>query len=186
MYWFEVQVYPTYSRAVFVPPFRVLGLITSQIPFYVQTHSRKGATDGPRVDILICLGKSCALWEGMKMTLLFVGPGVEDSMSCVAMDGDAIWCASGLRAIKYLTGKEVCTSVELPLTFLIRHQGLEGNKSSGFRFILPFFLLGPHLTLTEDGTRMLIWGCFRSAILATGYTSLVTACRAVTFYYHSF
>ncbi|KAI6100408.1 hypothetical protein EDD16DRAFT_1534737 [Pisolithus croceorrhizus] len=107
MYWFEVQVYPTYSRAVFVPPFRVLGLITSQIPFYVQTHSRKGATDGPCVDILICLGKSCALWEGMKMTLLFVGPGVEDSMSCVAMDGDAIWCASGLRAVKYLTGKEV-------------------------------------------------------------------------------
>jgi len=54
-------------------PFRALGLITNHIPFVLQTRSYKGATDGPRIHILTCLGRSWALWEGGKMTLLFVG-----------------------------------------------------------------------------------------------------------------
>lgn len=54
-------------------PFRVLGLITNHVPFVLQTRSFKGATDGPRIHILTCLGKAWALWEGGKMTLLFVG-----------------------------------------------------------------------------------------------------------------
>lgn len=54
-------------------PFRCLGLVTNHIPFVIQTRSFKGATDGPRVHILTCLGRSWALWEGGKMTLLFVG-----------------------------------------------------------------------------------------------------------------
>src|SRR4051812_32410299 len=54
-------------------PFRALGLITNHIPFILQTRSYKGATDGPRIHILTCLGRSWALWEGGKMTLLFVG-----------------------------------------------------------------------------------------------------------------
>ena len=54
-------------------PFRALGLVTNHVPFYLQTRSHKGATDGPRIHILTCLGKSWALWEGGKMNLLFVG-----------------------------------------------------------------------------------------------------------------
>ena len=54
-------------------PFRALGLITNHIPFVLQTRSHKGATDGPKIHLLTCLGKSWALWEGGKMTLLFVG-----------------------------------------------------------------------------------------------------------------
>jgi hypothetical protein len=54
-------------------PFRALGLITNHIPFYLQTRSYKDATDGPRIHILTCLGRSWALWEGGKMGLLFVG-----------------------------------------------------------------------------------------------------------------
>ena len=54
-------------------PFRALGLITNHVPFVLQARSHKGATDGPRVHILTCLGKSWAIWEGEKMTLLFVG-----------------------------------------------------------------------------------------------------------------
>lgn len=53
-------------------PFRALGLITNHVPFVLQTRSFKGATDGPRTHILTCLGKSWAMWEGGKMTLLFV------------------------------------------------------------------------------------------------------------------
>lgn len=54
-------------------PFRALGLVTNHVPFYLQTRSHKGATEGPRIHLLTCLGSSWALWEGGKMTLLFVG-----------------------------------------------------------------------------------------------------------------
>lgn len=54
-------------------PFRALGLVTDHVPFVVQTRSFKGSTEGPRLHILTCLGRSWALWEGGKMTLLFVG-----------------------------------------------------------------------------------------------------------------
>lgn len=53
-------------------PFRALGLITNHIPFVLQTRSYKGTSEGPRLHILTSLGKSWALWDGGKMTLLFV------------------------------------------------------------------------------------------------------------------
>ena len=53
-------------------PFRALGLITNHVPFALQLRSYKGATDGPRIHILTCLGRSWALWEGGRMSLLFV------------------------------------------------------------------------------------------------------------------
>jgi U3 small nucleolar RNA-associated protein 21 len=105
-------------------PFRALGLITNHVPFVVQTRSFKGA-NGPRIHLLTCLGRSWALWEGGRMTLLFVskylsytafemlyetpgkGPETADPMSCLHMDGDAVWAASGPHAIKYIRGKEV-------------------------------------------------------------------------------
>ena len=54
-------------------PFRALGLITNEVPFVLQTRSHKGATDGPRLHLVTCLGRSWAMWEGGKMGLLFVG-----------------------------------------------------------------------------------------------------------------
>lgn len=54
-------------------PFRALGLVTNDVAFAVETRSFKGSTEGPRVHVLTCLGKSWALWEGGKMNLLFVG-----------------------------------------------------------------------------------------------------------------
>lgn len=63
-------------------PFRALGLVTNHIPLVLQTRSHKGATDGPRVHILTCLGKAWALWEGGKMGLLFVGACATFITSC--------------------------------------------------------------------------------------------------------
>ena len=54
-------------------PFRALGLITNHVPFVLQTRSYKGATDGPTLHLLTCLGRSWAMWEGGRMTLQFVG-----------------------------------------------------------------------------------------------------------------
>lgn len=68
----ESQQKQTKESRLFVP-FRVLGIITNHIPFVLQTRSFKGATEGPRIHLLTCLGRAWALWEGGKMGLLFVG-----------------------------------------------------------------------------------------------------------------
>lgn len=88
-------------------PFRALGLITNHIPFVLQTRSYKGSTEGPKIHLVTCLGKSWALWEGGKMTLLFVGEDAPDDITCLAMEGDAVWVASGSWLIKYRRGKQV-------------------------------------------------------------------------------
>lgn len=61
------------DRPQLYAPFRALGLVTTHVPFVLQTKSYKGAVDGPKVHILTCLGNSWALWDGEKMTLIFVG-----------------------------------------------------------------------------------------------------------------
>ncbi|KAJ7219436.1 Utp21 specific WD40 associated putative domain-containing protein [Mycena pura] len=122
-------------------PFRALGLITNDVPFILQTRSYKGATDGPRIHILTCLGNSWALWEGGKMTLLFVGPDAPEQISCLAMDGDAVWAASGPHVLKYLRGKEVLRGtnpLQTPLSFIT----IFGTQL---------------LAVTQDGRRMLLW-----------------------------
>ncbi|KAF9227632.1 Utp21-domain-containing protein [Gyrodon lividus] len=122
-------------------PFRALGLITNHIPLYLQTRSHKGATDGPRMHILTCLGRSWALWEGGKMGLLFVGPEAENPISCLIMEGDAVWAASGTCVIKYLRGKEVARATN-PLGISLASIVMFGSQL---------------LALTEDGGRMLVW-----------------------------
>ncbi|KAI4517151.1 WD40 repeat-like protein [Schizophyllum commune Loenen D] len=88
-------------------PFRALGIITNHVPFALQARSHKGAVDGPRVHLLTSVGRSYALWEANKMTLLFVGTPAPQPIAALAMDGDAVWVAAGARLIKYLRGKEV-------------------------------------------------------------------------------
>ncbi|KAI0748597.1 Utp21-domain-containing protein [Daedaleopsis nitida] len=122
-------------------PFRALGLVTNGVPFVLQTRSHKGATDGPRLHLLTCLGKAWAMWEGGKMGLLFVSTGAPASIASMAMDGNAVWVTAGPYALKYLRGKEVAR-LNNPLETSLSH-------------ILVF---GPRLlTLTDDGSRMLVW-----------------------------
>ena len=64
------------SRRLFAP-FRALGLITNQVPFALQVRAVKGSSEGPRLYILTCMGNSWALWEGGRMTLLFVGERIQ-------------------------------------------------------------------------------------------------------------
>ncbi|EJD02387.1 WD40 repeat-like protein [Fomitiporia mediterranea MF3/22] len=124
-------------------PFRALGLVTNHIPFVLQARSFKGATEGPRINIVTCLGRSWAMWEGGKMTLLFIGPDCELPIACLAMNGDAVWASTGPHIIKYLRGKEVGRLTN----------PLESNLSS----IYPFG--DQMLSLSEDGSTLLIWDC---------------------------
>lgn len=111
-------------------PFRALGLVTNHVPFVLQTRSYKGAAEGPTLHLVTCLGKSWAMWEGGRITLQFVGeysvtfvrevtaiykcmslsltgPTEEHPITSMAMDGKAVWAATGSDAVKYLRGKEV-------------------------------------------------------------------------------
>ncbi|KAI5824692.1 Utp21-domain-containing protein [Schizophyllum commune Tattone D] len=97
---------PTLNPRLFAP-FRALGIITNHVPFALQARSHKGAVDGPRVHLLTSVGRSYAMWEANKMTLLFVGTPAPQPIAALAMDGDAVWVAAGARLIKYLRGKEV-------------------------------------------------------------------------------
>ena len=36
-----------------------------------------------------------------------IGPDTPESISCLAMDGDAIWVSAGPFVLKYIRGKEV-------------------------------------------------------------------------------
>ncbi|KAF9557999.1 Utp21-domain-containing protein [Agrocybe pediades] len=132
-------------------PFRALGLITNHIPFVLQTRSYKGATDGPRIHILTCLGRSWALWEGGKMTLLFVGPDAPEHISSMAMDGDVVWVASGIYVIKYIRGKEVSR--------------LTNPLSTNLSFITIFG--SQLLALNENGDRMFIWNTSNEELEST-------------------
>ncbi|RPD66386.1 Utp21-domain-containing protein [Lentinus tigrinus ALCF2SS1-7] len=143
-------------------PFRALGLITNGVPFVLQPRSHKGATDGPRIHLVTCLGKAWAMWEGGKMGLLFVGPDAPMPIACIAMDGNAVWVSSGPYLIKYLRGKEVNRLVN-PLENSLTH-------------ILVF---GPQLlALTEDGSRMLVWDIANGELQSTiqfepGFTAIM-------------
>jgi U3 small nucleolar RNA-associated protein 21 len=85
----DVSKKRTKEPRIFVP-FRALGLISNHVPFVLQTRSFKGAVDGPQLHILTCLGRSWALWEGGKMTLLFVGMSVTYLLSKDVMNEDNV------------------------------------------------------------------------------------------------
>ena len=165
------------SRRLFAP-FRALGLLTNHVPFALQLRAVKGSAEGPRLHILTCLGNSWALWEGEKMTLLFVGEcalpcvrlavlkdksslvGSEapDSITGLAFEGDYIWAASGLHVLKYARGKEVSVSLGLqcPRCSSVRKVGRLANPL-GTSITSPL-VFGSHLlALTEDGRNLLTW-----------------------------
>ncbi|KIY43473.1 Utp21-domain-containing protein [Fistulina hepatica ATCC 64428] len=131
---------PLTDRRLFAP-FRALGLVTNHVPFVLQTRSHKGATDGPRIHILTCLGRSWSLWEGNNMTLLFVGTEAPEPISCLAMDGDAVWASSGLHVLKYIRGKEVLR-VTNPLETSLACISIFGSVL---------------LALDDEGRRLIMW-----------------------------
>ncbi|KAG7092662.1 hypothetical protein E1B28_008998 [Marasmius oreades] len=72
---------------------------------------------------------------------IFIGPGVSEQISCLTMDGDAVWAATGCHAVKYLRGREmlrVSNPVEINLSFIT----IFGSRL---------------LALTETGDRLLCW-----------------------------
>jgi len=75
----------------------------------------------------------------------------------MAMDGDAVWVASGIFVIKYIRGKEVMSLDILDLIFSYNLQvsRLTNPLDTNLSFITIFGL--QLLALNENGDRMFIW-----------------------------
>ncbi|KAI0691037.1 Utp21-domain-containing protein [Cytidiella melzeri] len=129
-------------------PFRALGLITNHVPFVLQTRSFKGATEGPSLHLVTCLGKSWAMWEGGKMTLQFVSPDESENITSMAMDGKAVWAATGTDVVKYLRGREV-KRLSNPLGDSLASIIIFGSQL---------------LALSDDGSRMFVWNTTDGAL----------------------
>jgi U3 small nucleolar RNA-associated protein 21 len=94
------------------------------------------------------------------MTLLLVGPETPHEISFMAMDGDAIWIASGPHAIKYIRGKEV--------------QRITNILGSSLTSLTIFGT--SILALSDEGSRMFVWdmgnGVLRTIIqFEAGFTA---------------
>lgn len=79
--------------------------------------------------------------RGSNEQVFATGPELEAPISCMAMEGKAIWVSSGPHVVKYGRGKEVMR-ISNPL-------------GSNVSFILVFG--NQLLALTEDGGRMFVW-----------------------------
>ncbi|KAG8927888.1 hypothetical protein FRC01_006761 [Tulasnella sp. 417] len=129
-------------------PFRALGFITNHVPFVMQVHSAKGAAIAAQVNIVTCVGRSWAMWSGDAMKLLFVGTDAPSGITSLAMIGEDVWAASGLRVIKYVRGKQAGS--------------LSNPFDSTLSTILPFGSL--ILALTLDGRHLLVWNTVSSEL----------------------
>ncbi|KAL5635715.1 hypothetical protein ACGC1H_004506 [Rhizoctonia solani] len=128
-------------RPTLLAPFRALGIITNHVPFAMQARSYKGDSEGPKLVILTCLGKSWALWEGGKMGLILVSPDAPSSITAVALDETFVWALAGTHAIKYTRGKET-GRITNPL----------GTALSSM------LIFGSHLLcLSSDGAHAIVW-----------------------------
>ncbi|KAG8996931.1 hypothetical protein FRB93_000601 [Tulasnella sp. JGI-2019a] len=122
-------------------PFRALGFITNHVPFVLQVHAAKGASIPARMQILTCVGRTWAMWNGERITLLFVGSNTPNPINSLAMQGEYVWASAGSNVIKHSRGQQVA-SLENPLGSAIATITVFGS-----------FLLG----LTEDGRHLLVW-----------------------------
>jgi hypothetical protein len=70
-----------------------------------------------------------------KLTKFYrVGPDASDPISSMAMEGDAVWAASGSNVIKYHRGKEVhflCFIVSSPSVYFISIRSTVSTTLSG-------------------------------------------------------
>ncbi|CAE6468703.1 unnamed protein product [Rhizoctonia solani] len=107
----------------------------------MQARSYKGDSEGPKLVILTCLGKSWALWEGGRMGLILVSPDAPSNITAVALDETFVWVLAGSHAIKYTRGKET-GRITNPL----------GTALSSM------LIFGSHLLcLSSDGAHAIVW-----------------------------
>lgn len=74
-----------------------------------------GILGGRKDDAIICWWVEYPLKSaGPYKRLRCAGPEEPDPISCLTMEGDAIWAASGVHVVKYVRGKEVSMFILSP------------------------------------------------------------------------
>lgn len=125
-------------------PFRVLGLVSNEVPFALNVQIAKGALEGPNVNIISCVGRSWLSWDGSKMNLLFAGSETPAGpITCLAVHRNDVFAGSGSNVYRYHRGKQVAV--------------YEGSSEEGSVGVISKILLfGDQLIgLTEGG--FIIW-----------------------------
>ena len=86
------------------------------------------------------------------------GSQAPEPITSLAMDGKAVWAASGTVVRKYLRGKEVCCSLDLGITrFHIESKVLKASNPFEEPMTSMLVFGSQLLALSEDGGRLLIW-----------------------------
>lgn len=120
-------------------PFRVLGLVSNDVPFALNVQHAKGALEGPNVNIVSCVGRSWLSWDGSKMNLLFAGSETPAGpITCLAVHRNDVFAGSGANVYRFHRGKQVAV-----------YEGVAGDVNK-------ILLFGDQLIgLTEQG--IIIW-----------------------------
>jgi U3 small nucleolar RNA-associated protein 21 len=90
-------------------------------------------------------------------TMAYPGPDAPEHISSLTMDGDAVWAASSLFAIKYLRGKEVSRLTSTGVIVLSVIQVLRVSNPLGSNLAYLTVFGSQLLALDERGEHMLIW-----------------------------
>lgn len=111
-------------RARLFAPFRALGLVTDHVPVAVQVqHGGKDAKSA-NINIVASIGRSWVMWDGDRMTLLFVGQSLPHPIQSLALAPGSggitnVLAAAGNNAYQFVRGAMVREfAAETPLSSL--------------------------------------------------------------------
>ncbi|GAA5996892.1 hypothetical protein JCM5350_002741 [Sporobolomyces pararoseus] len=97
----------TTTRERLFAPFRSLGHISTSVPLHLQTRSSKHLNK-PSTTVTTSLGKNFAIYDGERLKLLFIGPGLGDKeIESLTGDFESTFVAYGNKVGRFVRGKQV-------------------------------------------------------------------------------
>lgn len=137
-------------------PFRALGYITNGVPFVLQTRFGGKDASAPDVTVVTSLGDSWAMWNADRMTLLFVGPILEHSITAMAhaTSPDSLLVATGPSIHRYVRGRQDAQY----------STGIDGAAG----LLASVLVFGDYIvSLSADGHRAFVWSLSTTELLQT-------------------
>ena len=137
-------------------PFRALGYITNGVPFVLQTRFGGKDASAPDVTVVTSLGDSWAMWNADRMTLLFVGPILEHSITAMAhaTSPDSLLVAAGPSVHRYVRGRQDAEY----------STGIDGAAG----LLASVLVFGDYIvSLSADGHRAFVWSLSTTCLLYT-------------------
>ncbi|GAA5908186.1 hypothetical protein JCM6882_005967 [Rhodosporidiobolus microsporus] len=106
---------------------RAVGVCSTATPLVVQSRSSK-YLEKPALTVLTSLGRSWAMYDGDRLTLLFCGPDMGKDITSLAVHNESVFAAAGNYVGRFVRGKEVGRFV---VSGLRGANGYDSDSSSG-------------------------------------------------------